>query len=165
MTAMATPADKNWLPGAALGRIPSGLFVLTVRNGAKETGMLVSWVQQCSFDPPRLTIAIRKGRDVLEWLKDGAAFVLNVLPEGAKNLIGHFGRGFELGAAAFNGIKLAKEREAAPILADAHAYLGCRVVDRAQAGDHVVLIAQVNSGAVLNDGKPTVHVRKNGLTY
>jgi flavin reductase (DIM6/NTAB) family NADH-FMN oxidoreductase RutF len=149
----------------ALGRIPSGLFILTVRNGAEETGMLVSWVQQCSFDPPRLTIAIRQGRDVLEWLKDGAPFVLNVLPEGAKSLIGHFGRGFELGAAAFNGIKLARAREAAPVLADAHAFLGCRVLDRVDAGDHVVLIAQVHSGAVLNDGKPTVHVRKNGLMY
>ena len=72
MTAMSTPADKNGSLAQALGRIPSGLFVLTVRNGAKETGMLASWVQQCSFDPPRLTIAIRQGRDVLEWLEDGA---------------------------------------------------------------------------------------------
>ena len=51
------------------------------------------------------------------------------------------------------------------MLAAAHAYLGCRVVDRVDAGDHVVLIADVRTGAVLNDGKPTVHVRKNGLTY
>ena len=150
---------------AALGRIPSGLFVLTVRHGAGETGMLASWVQQCSFDPPRVTIAIRKGRAVLQWLSTGAALVINVLPEGAKNLIGHFGKGFELGEPAFAGIKLARNQEAAPVLASAHAYLGCRVVDRIDAGDHVVLVADVRTGAVLADGKPTVHVRKNGLSY
>jgi flavin reductase (DIM6/NTAB) family NADH-FMN oxidoreductase RutF len=158
-------APTNHTLSAALGRIPSGLFILTVRHGSKETGMLASWVQQCSFDPPRLTMAIRKGRDVLDWLTDGASFVLNVLPEGGKTLIAHFGKGFELGQPAFEGIKLAKERDSAPVLAAAHAYLGCRVVDRVDAGDHMVLIADVRTGAVLNDGKPTVHVRKNGLTY
>jgi flavin reductase (DIM6/NTAB) family NADH-FMN oxidoreductase RutF len=150
---------------AALGRIPSGLFILTVRHGAKETAMLASWVQQCSFDPPRVTVAIKKGRELLRWLTDDAAFVLNVLPEGAKSLIGHFGKGFELGEEAFNGIKLAKERETAPVIAAAHAYLGCRVVNRIDAGDHVLLVAGVETGAVINDGKPTVHLRKNGLTY
>ena len=39
----------------ALGRVPSGLFILTAGNGPTETGLLASWVQQCSFDPPRLT--------------------------------------------------------------------------------------------------------------
>jgi flavin reductase (DIM6/NTAB) family NADH-FMN oxidoreductase RutF len=160
---MSTASDNS--VAAALGRIPSGLFILAVRHGASETGMLASWVQQCSFDPPRITIAIRKGREVLEWLSTGAALVINVLPEGAKNLVGHFGKGFELGEPAFTGIKLARQHEAAPVLAAAHAFLGCRVVDRIDAGDHMLVIADVRTGAVLADGKPTVHVRKNGLTY
>jgi len=40
---------------AALGKVPSGLFVLTAKQGDAETAMLASWVQQCSFDPPQLT--------------------------------------------------------------------------------------------------------------
>ena len=77
-------APTNNSLAAALGRIPSGLFILTVRHGSKETAMLASWVQQCSFDPPRLTVAIQKGRELLRWLTDDAAFVLNVLPEGGE---------------------------------------------------------------------------------
>lgn len=150
---------------AALGRVPSGLFVLTARHGNHETGMLTSWVQQCSFDPPQVSVAIKKGRDVLDWLEDGATFVLNVLPEGAKSLIGHFGKGFELGQPAFEGLKVQREPKMAPILIEAHAYLTCRVVDRVDGGDHWLLIARVVSGAVLSEGKPTVHVRKNGLKY
>ena len=150
---------------AALGRVPSGLFVLTARDGAAETGMLASWVQQCSFDPPQVTVAVNKGRDVLDWLADGAPFVLNVLPEGGKALVAHFGKGFARGEPAFAGLDVARERDTPPVLLAAHAYLVCRVVSRVDAGDHVLLIARVTTGTVLHDGKPTVHVRKNGLRY
>jgi flavin reductase (DIM6/NTAB) family NADH-FMN oxidoreductase RutF len=150
---------------AALGRIPSGLFVLTARAGTDETGMLASWVQQCSFDPPRVSVAVNKQRDLLEWLADGATFVLNVLPEGGRALVAHFGKGFARGEPAFTGLKVTREGETPPVLLESHAYLVCRVANRVDAGDHVLIIAGVTGGAVLHDAKPTVHVRKNGLRY
>lgn len=162
---MTGSGDDDESLAAALGRIPSGLFVLTARHGDHETGMLVSWVQQCSFDPPQVSVAVKKGRDVLDWLADGTSFVLNVLPEGSKTLIGHFGRGFEADQPAFEGLKVTRERGSAPVLLAAHAYLICRVVSRVDAGDHVLVIGRVLAGAVLNPGYPTVHVRKNGLKY
>jgi flavin reductase (DIM6/NTAB) family NADH-FMN oxidoreductase RutF len=162
---MNSGADNGDSLAAALGRVPSGLFVLTARHGEAETGMLTSWVQQCSFDPPQVSVALRKDRDLLGWLVDGAAFVLNVLPEGAKGLIGHFGKGFEPGEPAFAGLKVARERDTPPVLLDAHAYLVCRVASRVDVGDHVLVIGRVVAGAILHDGKPTVHVRKNGLRY
>jgi flavin reductase (DIM6/NTAB) family NADH-FMN oxidoreductase RutF len=164
----ATPTGDTDPPeslAAALGRIPSGLFVLTARDGDSETGMLASWVQQCSFDPPQVSVAVNKARDVLGWLQEGAAFVLNVIPEGGKSLVAHFGKGFARGEPAFEGLKLVRERGTPPVLAASHAYLVCRVVGLADAGDHVLVIARVTAGAVLHDGKPTVHLRKNGLRY
>ena len=77
----------------------------------------------------------------------------------------HFGKGFEPGQPAFTGLEVARERETPPVLLASHAYLVCRVVNRVDAGDHVLVIARVTAGAVLHDGKPTVHVRKNGLRY
>jgi flavin reductase (DIM6/NTAB) family NADH-FMN oxidoreductase RutF len=150
---------------AALGRIPSGLFVMTARHGDRETGMLASWVQQCSFDPPLVTAAIKKGRDILDWLAEGGSFVLNVLPEGAKSLVGHFGKGFDLHQPAFEGLKVFRERGMAPVLLAAHAYLACRVENHVESGDHILIVGRVVTGAVLNPGHPTVHVRKNGLKY
>jgi flavin reductase (DIM6/NTAB) family NADH-FMN oxidoreductase RutF len=150
---------------AALGRIPSGLFVLTARDGVRETGLLASWVQQCSFDPPQVSVAIRKGRDVLDWLRDGAVFVVNIIPEGGKALVAHFGKGFEPGESAFEGVDVRRDGETPPVLLASHAYVACRVVSRIDAGDHVLVIGRVERGAVLHDGKPTVHVRKNGLRY
>jgi flavin reductase (DIM6/NTAB) family NADH-FMN oxidoreductase RutF len=150
---------------AALGRIPSGLFVLTAQNGNRETGMLASWVQQCSFDPPQVSVALRKGRDILDGLRDGAAFVVNIIPEGGKALVAHFGQGFEAGEPAFDGLEVLRDGETPPVLLSSHAYVACRVVSRIDAGDHVLVIGRVERGAILHDGKPTVHVRKNGLKY
>ena len=48
-------------PPRVLGRTPSGVFILTCSDGAgHETGMLASWVQQASFDPPMLALAVEQ---------------------------------------------------------------------------------------------------------
>jgi flavin reductase (DIM6/NTAB) family NADH-FMN oxidoreductase RutF len=163
----ATPGgtDPTESLAAALGRIPSGLFILTARNGDDETGMLASWVQQCSFDPPQVSIAVNKQRYILDWLADGALVVLNVIPEGGKSLVAHFGKGFDKSESAFEGLDVTREHGTPPVLLASHAYLVCRVVNRVDVGDHVLVIARVTTGAVLHDGKSTVHLRKNGLKY
>lgn len=150
---------------AALGRIPSGLFVVTVRGDAGETGMLASWVQQCSFDPPQVTVAVREGRYLLDWLADGAALAVNVIAEGQKGLVAHFGKGFDADEPAFAGLKVHRHAGSAPLLNDALAYLDCRVEGRFDAGDHVLILARVVGGAVQHDGRPTIHVRRSGLNY
>jgi flavin reductase (DIM6/NTAB) family NADH-FMN oxidoreductase RutF len=155
---------KPW--AAALGRVPSGLFVLTARHeDGRETGMLASWVQQCSFDPPQVSFALRKGRELVTWLTEGAAVVLNVVPEGGKALVAHFGKGFEPGEPAFDGLAVDRKLASAPVLTAALAYLDCRVSGSADASDHVLFLAEVVGGAVLHEGRPTVHLRKSGLHY
>ena len=159
-TATETP---TW--AAALGRVPSGLFVLTATHGSEETGMLASWVQQCSFEPPTVSVAVRNGRYVLDWLTDGAEFAVNVLPDGEKKLVAHFGKGFEPGEPAFAGVDVDRSHGVA-VLPAALAYLRCRVVGRCDAGDHTLVLGQVIGGAVARpDGKPAVHTRKSGLNY
>ena len=60
-----------------LGRIPSGILILTVRHEDRETGMLASWVKQAGFTPPSVTVAVKQGRYVADWLTAGAPLVLN----------------------------------------------------------------------------------------
>lgn len=160
---MTTPTDPpTW--ASALGRIPSGLFVVTVAHGKQETGMLASWVQQCSFDPPTVSVAVRQGRYLLDWLKDGAHFAVNVIGEGQKSLVAHFGKGFEPSEAAFEGLTVDR-REHVIVLPEALAHLHCRVAGRADAGDHMLIFGKVVGGSAHHEGRPTIHVRKSGLHY
>jgi flavin reductase (DIM6/NTAB) family NADH-FMN oxidoreductase RutF len=161
MSAAGDP--KQYL--AALGRVPSGLFVLTARSGSEETGVLTSWVQQCSFEPPQVTVALKQGRGVSAWLTPDAAFVLNILDDTQTDMIAHFGRGFDPGQPAFTGLEVERSPGGLPVLGEALAYLECRVAGRCQAGDHDLVIGRVVGGRMLNEGQPMIHVRKSGSHY
>lgn len=150
---------------AALGRIPSGLFVVTARHGDAETGMLASWVQQCAFEPPLISLAIKHGRDITTWLTENAPFNVNILDDSQTDLLIHFGRGFALGDPAFTGLEVERPPGKPPILSEALAYLECRVVRSLPAGDHDLFIGEVVGGRLLNEGHPMVHIRKSGFHY
>lgn len=149
----------------ALGRIPSGIFVLTVSRGDIETGMLASFVQQCSFEPPQLTVAIQPGRDIAGLLEPGSLFTLNILEDAQTDMIVHFGRGYSLEEDAFRGLEVERGGPGGPVICEALAVLECVVTGRVPAGDHDLFIAQVQSGRLFDDGHPMVHIRKNGFHY
>ena len=150
---------------AALGRVPSGLFVLTLARNGLETGMLASWVQQCSFDPPMVSVAVRQGREMAGLLTADSLFTLNVLDDSQTDMIAHFGKGFCLGEPAFIDLEVLPNDGGGPILAEALAFLNARVAGQFAAGDHNLVAAQVVGGRVLSEGHPMVHIRKSGSHY
>ena len=150
---------------AAIGRIPSGLFVLTVQRGDIETGMLASWVQQCSFNPPLISLAINPKRDVAGLLAPDSLFTLNILEDTQTDMIVHFGRGFPLNEPAFTELEVIRGQGNGPILAESLAFSTCQVKSRHSAGDHDLFIAQAIDGRMLDEGHPMVHVRKSGSHY
>jgi flavin reductase (DIM6/NTAB) family NADH-FMN oxidoreductase RutF len=149
----------------ALGRIPSGLFIVTLHGPDAEVAMLASWVQQCSFDPPLVSVAIKSGRDVATWLPKGAPFGVNVVAEGQSGIVSYFAQGRRLNDPSFDQACVERSAGRPPILTNALAVLFCRVVDQFATGDHQLVIAQVEDGALQGEGRPWVHVRKNGLNY
>lgn len=160
---MSASPESPW--AAPLGRVPSGIFILTVRHGDLETGMLASWVQQAGFEPPMVTVAVKQGRYVAQWLQDGAAFALNLVGAGETRFLKHFGRGFEPDQAAFEGLEVARTDADVPYLTEAAGYLACQPRQHLNSGDHCIFLAEVTAGAMLNDQEPMVHVRKSGLRY
>ena len=155
--------------GTVLGRVPSGIFILTVGDGqGHETGMLCSWVQQAAFDPPLLTLALKQGRYVNDWLQQSRRAVLNLVGESGKEFLGHFGRGFKIEEPAFEGIEFTRLPSGLPVLTDALGFLECEVLSQTEVGDHVIHILEVKSvgaGEMLHEERPMVHVRKNGFHY
>lgn len=150
---------------AALGRIPSGIFILTVARDGFETGMLASWVQQCSFKPPLITFAVQQGRAIAKLLPKNAVFTLNILEAAQTDMIAHFGKGFTLEDNAFVEIEIQRAEPNGPILQEALAFLHAKIVDVLPTGDHDLYLAEVLAGALLDEGQPMVHIRKNGFHY
>ncbi len=158
-------ADPDKQLAAALGRVTSGIYVLTVKRDAIETGMLASWVQQCSFQPPQISLAINPERPIAALLSSGDQFTLNILESDQTDMIVHFGRGFPLQEDAFKGLDVQRDGPNGPVLSEALAVMECQVVQRLSAGDHDIVVAKIMAGRVIGDGQPMVHIRKNGFHY
>jgi flavin reductase (DIM6/NTAB) family NADH-FMN oxidoreductase RutF len=152
-----------------LGRTPSGVFILTARHpDGKETGTLVSWVQQASFTPPMVTVAINKKRYLHEWLAVAPAVALHLVGETQKQFLKQFGAGFGPDEPAFEGISIRRGETGVPILTDALGYLEGIVRSHLETGDHILYAVEIVSageGPSFAEEKPMVHIRKSGMNY
>ncbi len=161
---IALSTDREAI-GAALGRIPGGAGILTSAHAGRATGMLVSWFQQVSFEPPMIAIALRRGRPIAELIDASGAVVLHVIPtDDVGPLFKQFGRGFSLDEDAF--VDLAHgETPFGPLIDRIPIALACRVRNRVPAGDHDLYIVEVASARGDVSNAPYVHIRKTGLSY
>lgn len=160
---MATSKDPERI-ATALGRIPSGLAILTAAHDGRSTGMLASWIQQASFDPLMVSVCVKRDRPI-ETLIDGSGrFVLNIVGADDKGALKHFGKGFGPDENAFEG-QAAAEHESGVILESAIAHVMCTVSAKVAAGDHHLYLGEAQDGAAVAEAQPFVHVRKSAVCY
>ena len=161
------PDELKLTVGKALGRIPSGVFILTAERDGQPLAMMASWVQQVAFQPPCVSVAIAKERPAHAVLsKPGRTFGLSVVPEGDTSLMKKYARGIPDGANPFEGVQIARAASGAIYLADALAYLDCRVTKSLDfGGDHDLFVAEVIAGQMLKEGPSFTHLRGNGFHY
>lgn len=152
--------------GKALGRVPSGVFILTARHDDSQAAMLASWVQQAAFDPPTLCIAIAPSRPIASTIRSSGKLAISIIPDSDKSLMKRYARGVNEGEDPFAGVSIDQSPNGSPILRDALAWLEGRLIKTCEfGGDHALLIAEVTDGAILRDGAPFMHVRGNGFHY
>ena len=151
----------------ALGRISSGLYIITAAQGDVSSAMLASWISQASFQPLGFTVAIAKDRAIESLMQVGDTFVLNILEEGNHlDLMKHFLKRFPPGADRFAGVRTRPATNGSPILADSLAYLECEVASRMELSDHWLVCCTVDDGKVSKEESVTaVHHRKIGNYY
>jgi flavin reductase (DIM6/NTAB) family NADH-FMN oxidoreductase RutF len=149
----------------AVGKIPSGLFIVTACQGDRKEGYLGSWIQQASFSPLLLNLAIRPGRPCYDLIRASGRLGINIV--GHKN--GGMMKPFwspEAGTDPFAGLEWDRSERGNIRLASALAFLDCEVRSSFTPGDHEILFVEVVDGRVLQaEDKPLSHVRKSGMGY
>jgi len=152
--------------GAALGRIPSGLFVLTAHHEDRRAGMLASWVQQACFEPPMVVVAIAKGRVIMPLISESRRFGLCQIARDDRMLLRKFSASTPEGEDPFLGMNLiGSPSNGVPIPAQALAYLECEVACHMDVeGDHDLFVGRILRGAYLG-GEPEVRLRVDGFKY
>lgn len=158
---MTTLTDKEVL-GKALGRVVTGVYVLTAVTDECPIGMIGSWVMQAGFEPPMVTVAIAPDREFLKRMQQTGRCVINVLSESNSALMGRFAK---FKPDQFDGLESDTNLHGV-VIRDAVAYLSCEVREVWPAGDHHVALLEIKEGDLLNsDLQPWAHLRKNGFSY
>lgn len=149
----------------ALGRIPTGLYIVTTLQAGRPLGFVGSFLMQVGLAPPVVSVAIGQGREHLAAVRTHGRFGISVLDSASQKLMAPFLKRHEPGRSAFDQIEHRPSPVGVPILAGALAWLDCRVSGEHATGDHVVVFGLVEHGDLLRTGDPAVHLRKSGLEY
>lgn len=157
-------ANKEAL-GQAIGRLSSGVYILTLLADAEKHGMLATWIIQAAFEPPMLTVAVQRKREILSFIQIGTKLCVNALSKKNMDIFKSFARPYQEGVDRFEGLQLADKQSSAPVFAEALSYLDCIVKDKMDAGDHVVFLCEITDGEFMNNDEPMLHTRKNGFQY
>lgn len=165
MTAATTEETRENI-GRAIGRIASGVYIVTVKHDGIPDGMLTTWIAQAGFEPPMLSLAVKDDRPILQTLKKGTPFVVNVLSKKNMDIFKNFAKPHTDGMNRFEGLEADMDKAAAPVFTGAIAYMSCKVHEVVAAGDHHLVLGEILDGAGLNcDDEAMVHLRKNGFQY
>jgi flavin reductase (DIM6/NTAB) family NADH-FMN oxidoreductase RutF len=151
----------------ALGRVASGLFVVTSRNAqGEETAFLASWVMQAGFEPPSLSIAVGQDRAALSFVQEpGSSFVVSVIAESEKGQVGPFAKGIAPAVDALADAPVERTPSGLAAVEGCLAWMECRTLDHGRSGDHVIVIGEIIDARGGRDDTPAIHLRKNGLGY
>ncbi len=165
MTSTTENSINKEVVGPALGRLSSGVYIVTHSHDNEKEGMLATWIIQAAFNPPMLTVSLQKERKFLEKLHKGSEFSVNALSKKNMDIFKAFARPHKEGENRFAELKVSDKKSNGPVFADALSYLDCVVKDQIDAGDHIVVLAEVKGGELLNEDEPMLHTRKNGFQY
>jgi flavin reductase (DIM6/NTAB) family NADH-FMN oxidoreductase RutF len=158
--------DAHQGVGKALGRIPQSLYIMTAQFEDQMRGVMVSFVQQVSFDPPMVMVCLAKGRPIVPLIHDSHAFAVCQIVRTDKLTLKRFARGSDAGESPFQAIETTRGTTGSPIIKRSLAYLDCKLVRHIDIdGDHDMYVGEVRDGNLLSDGEVFIHLRDNGFTY
>ena len=126
--------------------------------------MLCSFVEQCSFNPPMISVAVAKERPILQALDGHGLFGLHGLGKRNTELMKAFLHSTD--SDPFLTHPVEENLFGIPQLSGAWTFLACKVAGKMVTGDHILYFAEVFEGLVQHEGdEAMVRIRSNGFDY
>jgi len=151
---MAISADEF---RAAMALRASGVSIVTARAGDEVHGMTMTDFAGVSLSPPLALICADKTATTLKVIQKGGNFAINLLAAGQHALSNKFASKKEEWTR-FDGLSCESAVTGAPLIPGAVASLDCRVVAQHDAGDHIVVVGQIEA-FVQRAGAPLLYWR------
>ena len=146
----------------ALRAVAAAVALVTVADGRDDVGVTVSTLCPVSADPPLVSVALQDGTYPAELLRRVDGFAVTVLAAGQRAVAGRFAAEGRPGARRLLEGESPERvpRSGALIAAGGLAGLDCVIWKRVEAGDHLLVVAEVAGVAyVAEAGQPLVRFR------
>jgi 3-hydroxy-9,10-secoandrosta-1,3,5(10)-triene-9,17-dione monooxygenase reductase component len=139
-----------------LGRLPTGVSIITARGPDGPIGMAANSVTSVSLDPPLVLLCPAKTSTTWPGIRSAGGFCINVMAEHHEQITRRF--------AAKDLNRFANmDSEVRPmglVLSEALAWLECRLEEEHDAGDHTIAVGRVlEIGAATERSAPLVFFR------
>jgi flavin reductase (DIM6/NTAB) family NADH-FMN oxidoreductase RutF len=139
----------------ALGRFPSGVTVVTVRDDAgRDFGMTVSAFASLSLAPPLVLVCIGDDATIGGNVAAAGHFAVSVLAENQTALAELFA---DTGADRFAGTAIVRGTTGLALIEGAVSHLECAIVARHRGGDHTIVVGEVLAATAVEDGRPLIY--------
>lgn len=142
---------------SALRHLTHGVYVLGTRRGRQSNAMTAAWVMQASERPPAVAVSVRHDRYTHDLLMETSTFALSVLREDQVDVATHFSETSGEYHDKLRGVPYGLTPGGSPYLLDCLAYLDCRTIDTARAGDHTVVIGEVVAADTVQEDYPLIY--------
>lgn len=140
-----------------LGHYPTGVAVITAMDGDEPIGMSMNSFTSVSLHPPLVLFCPANDSSTWPRLRAAGQLAINVLSAGQESVSRLFAT---RGVDRFAGFAWTAAENGAPLLLDALGWLECRVQAEHEAGDHTVVIAEIERMGVHGDiAEPLVFFR------
>ncbi|MFD3585783.1 flavin reductase family protein [Streptomyces sp. NPDC058683] len=138
---------------ATMGRLVTGVSVITTCSGSTPIGMTASAVAALSLAPLQLIVCIGNHLYTRTAIAEHGRFAVNVLGEDSELLA----RNFAVSKPdKFAGVETIDDY-GVPVLKDAIAAVVCDVAEALPGGDHTIFVGDVLFCAHRVDSRPLVH--------
>jgi len=140
----------------ALRMMPYGFYAFTTKDGDDVNAMVVNWVSQMSYAPRLLAVGIQKSCYSRGLLAVGGGFGLNIFLQADSEAIMGITSGRAKKPEKMDAVQFSPAPETgAPVLADAAAYIECKVTQIIDVGgDHDIIVGEAINADVMKESAP-----------
>jgi len=143
---------------ALMGRWPTGLTVVTAREGAMDAGLTVNAFLSVSLAPPSVLISLTQDADTTPVIERTGSFAVNFLAADQRALSERFAR--TVGPAEkFAGVPVHRAVTGVALLDGTLGALECRVGSRVPMHDHVLFVGEVVHQELGREAPPLLFFR------
>lgn len=137
-------------------RLDREIWLITARAGDRQSGLIATYVSKASLVPtiPRVTIGLAKHHFTHELIQESNSFCMHLIDEDHIDWVWHFGIPSGRDVDKLHGLAAHTRITGSPILADALAWLDCRVEARMDTGDRTVYLAEVLDAHIEQTASP-----------